>query len=531
MLKYKINKLGLTESYNAIETYDFMVSDSLVFSYNSTHKINVDSQMLFSRSDGNDLSFSDGVVILSAKTNAVTAMTLPDVRLTIRNIQPVDINGEEYSLITFNERHYADSNRSEDTIGDSWESVCPGDYFISSDYLIYKKEEDRYIFSNILCQFFWVDTYGTTHFAEGTVPCTLSERDLKTSLLVKASEFNELTDYTYCFVKDMRFFSYEVVGDGVWAAELKPNAFILLKMGTPVLSIPIEHTFSTDLMALDGVEQYLEEEASKKVNKPLDYEKQQFIPVIRPVNTDKYVEMSDIMFCIHVRQRGGDEWEIIKDTNNPWGERNLILLSSPVESLGFKWQDIYYQKKCVSETFLRLSFYDNPSRGKQQLLYTAKIYLDENRLWTKYVNEEEKDLKHISCYFKTSNKYDYNNPTEGFYLHLFPGNLMENTEEDFYIYMKAEFFNAKYGAIVPLVTDNKNPGEQISPGLAKGTYVYSTYISHSGGNEVHTNMQRLNTDMYIPIKIRYDAENHRYQWVLPKKLENNEFHLYEPVVS
>jgi hypothetical protein len=182
--------------------------------------------------------------------------------------------------------------------------------------------------------------------------------------------------------------------------------------------------------------------------------------------------------------------------------------------MGFDEDDIYYQKKKVTETFLRVLIYNTPDRRTQKLLYTAKIYLNSANLYGEYIENltssgktrflgeivsiSGNPLSTIETQFVCTYKYDYNEPTEGFYFHLFPSNL-DNYDGEWppKVYMKCELNNAKYGMSIPLVL--------FENGFKTG------YLKETGGS-FEVEMNELYGDLYIPIEIRRNNEKDRYEW-------------------
>ena len=177
----------------------------------------------------------------------------------------------------------------------------------------------------------------------------------------------------------------------------------------------------------------------------------------------------------------------------------------------FEMGDIYYRRKKVSETFLRLSFYNSRDRKTQKLLYSVKIYLNENLLWKQYINARRTVLRwfdNMPFSFKSTEKYDFSNTTEGFYLYLFPGDIKELDYGT--VYLKAELNNAKFGKAVPLSIPKRG-----------NTVEEKKFITYDKEDE-YTDMRELLEDMYIEVRIRYNSAKKRYEWWIPNGITIDE---------
>lgn len=464
-----------------------------------------------------------------------------DVSLDVVKAKINVIGSEQYLFLTFNKEHQAneaDKDIKRVIFNDSEISeLCTGDIFIKDGYFKYRKMAGGTSENiSVRCVLYWnTDTEGEVKSCNSFVPCTLDGSDMKKTLALLLKDKNGVVDqkvmtlyrnYSHyrCWVKDQRFFYYTQTDDNFWTLKLKPTAEVRLRKGDPVINFGITTDFSPYLLLEDGVMQFLAKDSKNRVNKVVDYEKQQFVPVI---SGSSLYDVEKIRFFIHLRTRDTD-WNVVE--GGGWSslrEPDNVLLNNI-----FTEEDIYYQRKCVSETFLRLSFYDSVNRGSQKLLYTAKLYLDENRLWSEYVRQKINDFKYLPFCFTCTNKYDYNEKTEGFYLHLFPSNIEKLTEEGQRptIYMRTELCSAKYGKTIPL-TLPVYPNTSVS-GSTYGKSSYydgKTYMDTSNGK---TDMAALNNDMYIKVYLDHDEKNKRYVWTIGKADNPDdtdfEINLYEP---
>lgn len=604
MLKYRINKNKTKVKYEVIAARDFVQHDGDYFAFSTDYSssFSKDNFISFYRKDGKNFNLLYEPLIADVEKidseSLIKTDFFHDISLSIVSAYTETIDGVNYAFLIFNERHYADINKDGITVkvledGGYTSKICDGDYVIMQPYFLHQLSGGTFVRVNEACLLYVTDMYGNTlEISNALVPCTIEGQDMQNILMIPVDEQVQfiINNYTACSyrVKDQRFFFFEKNTEdneeGWWNLILKPGAAVRAKRGYPEISIPIEQTFSPSLLSIDGLSQYLEETAYSKVEKALDYEKQQFIPVIKygdsgytpgtPIRVDAadmetvpstpsirptpeptpfepvvsysaaYNRVNKIYFAIHLRVRDAN-WNIIQDSG--WTSINS-LYGDLASSAGFSDEDIYYQRKCVSETFLRLSFYDGISRGSQKLLYTVKIALNANRLWTDYIHAVDNEVPkpivdnfeggmtdELALTFICSNKYDYDNSTEGFYLHLFPGNLKEKGEDGGIIYMKAEFCNAKYGKTIPLTVPV--PPTVIEAFDISGeteTFTGKTYsVVDESGNTLYTDMEQLNKDLYTRVKIMYHENSKVYMWYFPDMDENGNnmlVSLYEPKI-
>lgn len=208
-------------------------------------------------------------------------------------------------------------------------------------------------------------------------------------------------------------------------------------------------------------------------------------------------------------------WET--DENEKWNDTFDNKHGDLLGHLGFNDKDLLYQRNCVSKSFLRLSFYDSPYRNAQKLLFYSTIHLDSDKIYNNLINaitkypsyydhlEEyeyqatldkalyEYENKRLSASLTCSDRTNDEYKSDGFYLHLFKNYV--NGAKPTKIYMKAEFNNAKYGKIIPLVCKRSN------------TYTYYDNTSKQ------VNMDVLNKDLYTEVYIAYIESENRYVWI------------------
>ena len=212
------------------------------------------------------------------------------------------------------------------------------------------------------------------------------------------------------------------------------------------------------------------------------------------------------------------------------------LTSDLIGCLNFTDNDIFYKKKKVSQSFVRLSFYNSPDPIEQKLLYYSTIFIDATELYGKYVKQlmymEDNDLfnekknkglnlnaavvfysggTRLDTKMVITNEFDRTKSSEGFNLYLFAEDKnfnLENGEKT--IYMKVEFNHAGNGKTLPMIMWPKVNGE----------YVPLT-------------MDNFIENLYIPIKLTYI--NDRYVYYIPDAYKNEngniDLVLFEPKID
>ena len=226
------------------------------------------------------------------------------------------------------------------------------------------------------------------------------------------------------------------------------------------------------------------------------------------------------------------------------------LTSDLIGYLNFTDNDIYYRKKKVSQSFIRLTFYNSTDPIEQKLLYYSTIFLDAGELYGKYIKQlmymEENDLFNkkknqglnlnaavVFCSANTENRVDskivitneYNRTksSEGFNIYLFAEDINFNIDENGVktIYMKVEFNHAGYGRTIPFMFPRSGGG-----------------ILYDFGPNFPTSFngdwKQCNEMQYFPVILNYDSELNEYVYYFPYgKTENNTlvFNLYEPRIN
>ncbi len=360
-------------------------------------------------------------------------------------------------------------------------------------------------------------------------------------------------------------------------------------------------------------EQFFKKEVEKSINKIVDMEKDVYYPYF--VNGDTLVPINEIIFDLHFRTRD-ENWNIIDneyitgdtyvDYRSNWnifdnyileglgwdgnnrGLKPIIKVNDnssdinqefssyyqPSDLLGFlnfSDRDVFYQKKKLSKSFLRLSFYDSNNPKNQSLLHTSTIFINEGGLYKKFIEHRNKqdyfmsveyieniedriyddmisvidedidketydsgkiattnptviidENKRLSSRIKVKNRYESDESSEGFYLYMFKEyseGLHEKT-----IYMKVEFNHAGEGRTLNMFMPTQGSG------TTKELYnFYGKIDDFCKGIP----LSGLYESMFIELKCRYDINEKKYIYYLPSSYvkhdvnEKMRFNLYE----
>jgi len=243
------------------------------------------------------------------------------------------------------------------------------------------------------------------------------------------------------------------------------------------------------------------------------------------------------------------EFDIDKKPSEAWKHSDLLYF------LHFTNNDVYYQKKKLSNSFIRLMFYDTKTPSNQSLLYQATIWYDSSKAYKKYIDNSEindyfdfdnntvklgigvgcepydaatsaftyDDSIRLDSQFYVKNRYRMNDSAEGFYLHLFKDLLDGVCSRT--IYMKVVFNHAGEGKSCLFMLPHAKDGDKTVP------WYYSSENVENLKKGV--SLQDVFDYVYIPINIEYDLEKDKYIYYLSEDVatfdEDNNliFNLFE----
>ena len=357
------------------------------------------------------------------------------------------------------------------------------------------------------------------------------------------------------------------------------------------LSLRIGEDFATNLFqeSLYG-KSYAERVVGESINDIIDYEKQIFYPTyltkqilfddeihsfinegnlvrvkgdngVETSNLDEYMrDVKTITFNLYFRQRlpindpekdgyvdygswqSSDELYWNSFAIDPSGDTlntvsvNFTDCGDLLGFLGFDDNDVFYQKKALKKSFLRISVYDTPYRQTQKLLFYSTIFFDTNKLYKKYttllehdsirnVDTSKKEYTYtiaapltdsLATTFTATSKYNNEASSDGFYLYLFDKIVKANQATP--LYLKFEFNNAKYGKTVAMVSPRDGHFNEINPVGSRQFPINYVEEDTFGGNTMQrVNMDLLYHDMYLPIFVRYNHKTRHFEWTIASK--------------
>lgn len=365
------------------------------------------------------------------------------------------------------------------------------------------------------------------------------------------------------------------------------------------LDIPLTMNVVNNIMQEDIVERdFYNAKKEKLINPIIDMEKDVYSPKIITSNGGKYTgsetefgDINEIVINLHFRTRDMNNWKVndgnadasVKDTLDNWfitdyfpykeliNDRNSSVLmnsSDLIGLLGFKNDDVFYQKSKIEKSFLRFSYYDSPDPNTQSLLCTSTVFMDEHMLYKKYVDNARRNIhdygiiqipptgetetgyamnrasvmteclkgKHtngrlsytydevdltamtednnrVDSRFIIKNKYATDTSSEGFYLYIYR-EYSENLHPK-PIYMKVEFNHAGIGRTIPFIipmrwkegTDNVHlPDRKLELYGEDLDYLKQGYP-----------LSYVYAQSYIPLYAVYDFKDKQYAYVFDSR--------------
>lgn len=327
------------------------------------------------------------------------------------------------------------------------------------------------------------------------------------------------------------------------AYELKDTRFIVngtlkynFKMyeysDTIQLFVPISNKNGIGINNENLSKLYFEEKKKELISDIVDYEKKCFFPVIKIEDENKFLKQ--ITFNLFFRDRDGSEdwtssdikgWNQYKYNGTNFVKDKSLTNGDMLGNLNFTDDDVFYRKKKLSNSFLRLSFYDTNNPFKQMLLFYSTIFFDIDDLYQKYMKSinEEKPLVYnkktnLTCSFTVKDKFEQYKSSEGFYLYLFPDGIEKTKSKT--IYMKVEFNHAGYGKTIPLFFHEDKFGDDFP----------TSFLGDDNGT-----LKSFYESLYKPIKLEYDENLGDYVYYIDgiEENENNsiELNLFEPKLN
>lgn len=214
----------------------------------------------------------------------------------------------------------------------------------------------------------------------------------------------------------------------------KINAIEFSGVSAVTINVPI----GTNYYPVDQSElindKFVKKEAEKAINPAVDNEICRFIP-IWPVSSTNNVVIKTISYNVIFRDNVGAAVIESKFSDIPVTDSKSAFIND----------DLKYRRNNLSNTYLNLSFYDEPSPNNGTLISTMELFVT--------IPNPLLDLVNLPVNFVLSNPIL--NPTgnsEGYYLYHYRDDVQINPSLPKELYMKAEFRNAKDGRRTLLAT-------------------------------------------------------------------------------
>ena len=355
-------------------------------------------------------------------------------------------------------------------------------------------------------------------------------------------------DTTSLYIKDSSFGFRDITSDvGYVNGDSEPLSsnnnydlfeHLILYVDTAHIHIPVKFDMNVanNMIQEEVVEEdFYAVEKKRAINPIVDMEKDTYIPKYITSNNGLYngsdtdfLPISEMEINLHFRTRNLDNWRVndgnadvsMSGHSDNWFVTDFYPYSGMIATHGeilqntsdlmgllyFTNDDIYYQKNKVGKSFLRFSYYDSPDPNTQSLLATSTVFMDEHRMFKKYIDNSRKniydygivegnpypdeelkrsvnnkisvmteligkhrykpkrteyeaseisasslsaDTRRISSRMIINNKYETDTSSEGFYLYIFK-EYSENLHPK-PIYMKVEFNHAGVGRTIPFI--------------------------------------------------------------------------------
>lgn len=410
------------------------------------------------------------------------------------------------------------------------------------------------------------------------------------------------------------------------------NLVLYVDTGHIHIPLKLDINVANNMMQEDLVNRdFYETEKERAINGIVDMEKDVYIPkyifnsdatimsflektAITPEDRDTYRgayigsytefhPISEIEVNPHFRTRNLDNWKVNDGYNDistyeildNWFVTDLFpynemppsesgeVLQNTADLIGllfFTNDDIYYQRNKVGKSFLRFSYYDSPDPNTQSLMATSTVFVDEHKLFKKYIDNSRKnvydyglfenhpveteayegkisnkisvmteyigahddkrkyyksnelsgetlsgDTRRLSSKFIINNKYETDTSSEGFYLYMFKEYSEKLHPKP--IYMKVEFNHAGIGRTIPFIV----PMHWVSGTTATynnaGVNIFNPErrLRLSAATDVDEmksgyTLSQVYAQTYIPLYAVYDFKEKEYAYVFDERYIN-----------
>lgn len=359
-----------------------------------------------------------------------------------------------------------------------------------------------------------------------------------------------------------RYYVYNDNYFNIVSGEILENIEVYLENSLK-LSVPLINKNDEGLGDEDRVNYLFNEKKKSLIPEIVDYEKMIFSPCYE--DGGRFYDVQSIKFNLFFRERTTKDDEGNTVLNKEWNTNDLLgwnqyyaenydrrtgvvtfMTDGEIKEgdllghLGFTDEDVYYQKQRLTQSFLRLSFYNSPDPLNKMLLFYSTVYVDSADLYNKYVknlNKKTEDTPLVFCEdveaddrlsatFTLYDKYNRTKSSEGFYLYMFPDGVTEETERT--VYMTIEFNHAGYGKTIPFMMPYK--GTDICTFGSDFPTSFCTFDESTG--IMVSKLEEYNNFQHIPVKLRYDGNGFKYYFPICD-LKNGQvtINAYEPRIN
>lgn len=334
------------------------------------------------------------------------------------------------------------------------------------------------------------------------------------------------------------------------------------------IKLPISVKQYTDLYSEGNIKEYfVDYEEKKAINSPVEMEKYVYTPVtVKSIDHGHPVfeDCMKINFNLHFRVHNGNDWTVYDSDswnfeeygdNDNWLDNKYYSYcprhssdeewkrscqSDLLGYLGFTTNDVKYQKNKLKKSFLRLFYYDSPNQGSQKLLGYSTVFVDVNKLYSKFISKlnfncyyddngdivkgikvnrevsvndlariigtsnlttEEIEEYRLSSQLSVMNKFVSNNSSEGFYLYMWDNT--ENKTAPMDLYLKVEFNHAGYGRTIPMMAPYRD--SSTNRGFKTNNEIINDWTLPNTGYGI----VKYNRYSYIHLKSKYDINTNR----------------------
>lgn len=570
MLKYQLNKDMLTNEVTELEYTNFQLLETVE---EEEDKIYV----TLSCNDISDINIGDEITVTNSEIYFIdygrqySATTTRTARLTVDSVDRISNSlcflDEKYSTLELNRITLVyDENDNK-----SWFF-----YFNPIHFFEHNSEDMRLYISHdtvtaVLENVEYIDNHTLKWQYDSTV-----ENIMELSEILFGSADNDTSHLPAGYEFDGNYGLLDVRRNHIrWnLSALTPSERVFVTKIKVSLNIPFSLKSGTDMYRESNIKEYfVEQEFAKAVNKPIEMEKYMFTPVVVKTG-NKFEECTQINFNLHFRTHSGDDWTVndsdswnfdtygdngnwslnkyysyAQNTNTPVNQWKRSCQSDLLGYLGFGTNDVKYQKNKLKKSFIRLSFYDSPNAGEQKLLSYSTVFVDCNKLYSKFISRsnfecyfddngdivkgikvnrevntgtrytenslmnilgvssmtrEDIENYRLSSQLVTQNKYLSNNSSEGFYLYTWDLSDTPSVPTD--IYLKVEFNHAGYGRNIPMMAPYKDDNS----GFKTNNDIINDWAPNASGYGI----KKYTRYSYIHLKAKYDENTKRRVYYL-----------------